>query len=175
MTHWTPEQRAEALGVAVALGADAAHERTGIPRRTISSWMSGERGARGTAAIIDADPATRQAVTSRLWEAVTVGVDAVLAGLRDPKTRLGDKAQALRIVAEQYHLLTGQATSRSESLNVNVNQPMTWQQRDQLSAWLTAIEGASDDELAAWAADGGLKMLRDSRQDTGEEAPDGLG
>ena len=117
MTRWTPDQRADAIGRALAVGADKASEMTGIPRRTISSWLSGERPA-PELDVIRAN--SRSDVAARLWEAVVVGTDAVLEGLRDPKARLGDKAQALRIVAEQYALLTGGATSHNINLNADV-------------------------------------------------------
>lgn len=123
MTRWLPEARARAIGLALAVGADKASAQTGVPRRTISSWLGGERPAPELAAMA---ASSREQVAQKLWEAVTVGTEAVLAGLRDPKSRLGDKANALRIVAEQYALLTGGATSRSENLNLNAN----WQDTD---------------------------------------------
>jgi phage-related minor tail protein len=119
MTHWTPDQRADAIGRALAVGADKASEATGIPRRTISSWLSRERPAPELDALI---LSSRDDVAAKLWEAVTVGTEAVLTGLRDPKARLGDKANALRIVAEQYALLTGGVTARTESATLHVTQ-----------------------------------------------------
>jgi hypothetical protein len=117
VTRWTPEQRSRAIGLALAIGADKAHDATGVPRRTISSWLSGERPAPELdALVVD----SREQVAASLWEAVTVGTAEVLAGLRDPAARLGDKANALRIVAEQYALLTGGVTSRSESANLTL-------------------------------------------------------
>lgn len=146
--RWTPDQRANAIGLALSIGADKAAAQTDIPRRTISSWLSGERTAPELEAAISR---SRDDVAARLWEAVTVGTEQVLAGLRDPKARLGDKANALRIVAEQYALLTGGVTERTENVNVNVDTPSALagpEVRAYLTQFLAAIENASDDELA---------------------------
>ncbi|MEW5989724.1 MAG: hypothetical protein AB1736_00055 [Chloroflexota bacterium] len=101
--------RAEALGLALALGADEAAHRTGIPRRTISRWLADPRRVEEAS-----DPSTHEAIVGKLWHAVEVGTDAVLAGLQDPKARLGDKARALEVVSTRHAMLTGAATSRSE-------------------------------------------------------------
>lgn len=118
MTHWTPEQRADAIGRALATSSKTAAAQTGIPRRTISSWLARERHAPEIEALI---VDSREHVAAKLWEAVTVGTEQVLAGLRDPKARLGDKARALEVVASQYALLTGGVTARTESANLTVD------------------------------------------------------
>jgi hypothetical protein len=99
-------RRAEAIGLGLALGADEAAKRTGIARRTISRWLADPRRVEEAV-----DPTTHEAIVGKLWEAVTVGTDAVLAGLRDPRARLGDKARALEIVSERHALLTGHSTA----------------------------------------------------------------
>lgn len=158
MTRWQPAERANAIGLALAIGADKAAAQTGIPRRTISSWLSGERTAPELEAAISR---SRDDVAARLWEAVTVGTEQVLAGLRDPKARLGDKANALRIVAEQYALLTGAATARTETLNVNADLELPITNADvraELLEWMTRIESATDEELIEHEAKVGRVM-----------------
>ena len=101
----------------MSIGVKKAGRQLGIPYRTISHWMA-RPDVKGVVA------ASRDELLGRLWEAVSVGTEQVLTGLRDPKARLSDKAQALRVVAEQYQLLAGEATQRIESSNVNHN--VTW-------------------------------------------------
>jgi len=105
---WPAETRAEAVGLAMSVGVKEAGRRLGVPYRTISHWM----GRPDVQAMI---VRSQDDVAARLWEAITIGTDAVLEGLRDPKAGLGDKASALRIVMESHALLSGRATA-----NVNV-------------------------------------------------------
>jgi hypothetical protein len=115
---YTEAQKAEAVGLAIAIGDKAAGERTGIPRRTVSYWRSRPDSAPLlNAAIVE----TSQDVAARLWRAVEVGTDQVLSGLQDPKARLGEKAKALEIVQHAHALLTGGVTGRSQNENLNVN------------------------------------------------------
>jgi hypothetical protein len=123
---YTDAERAEYEGLALSVGPLEASKRTGVPKRTGYNWLKQIRSGDGVAArIIPAD--TREQVAGKLWQAVVEGTEQVLAGLRDPKARLGDKANALRIVAEQYALLTGGVTERTENLNVNAD----WMQGSQ--------------------------------------------
>ena len=165
---YTEAERADAVGLALAIGAKRAAEQLGIPRRTISSWLQTP-----TPGIEAAILRSRDDVAARLWEAVTTGTDAVLAGLRDPKARLGDKASALRIVVEAHALISGGATSRTES-TVTTGPAMTHEQERDLRVFLDALDAASDDELREWAANGGLAMVRDAQREVEQvEAGDG--
>jgi transposase-like protein len=144
--HYSAETRSEAVGLALSVGVKEAGRRLGIPYRTVSHWL-----ARPEAQV--AITRSRDDVAAKLWEAVTVGTEAVLAGLRDPKARLSDKAQALRVVAEQYALLTGGATSRSENLNINADAELappqlSWEEMAQLAEWLDASLAAGVDPAA---------------------------
>ena len=38
-THWTPQERATAIGIGFTRGGSVASEVTTIPRRTISRWL----------------------------------------------------------------------------------------------------------------------------------------
>ncbi|MDP8905607.1 MAG: hypothetical protein M3N29_09925 [Chloroflexota bacterium] len=103
---YSAEERAEAVGLAMSVGDHEAARRLGIPRRTISEW----RHQPGMQPVVSA---SREQVAERLWEAVVVGTEEVLRGLRDPKARLSDKARALEVVAREHALLTGRATSHA--------------------------------------------------------------
>lgn len=150
-------ERAEAVALSLTIGADAAAKRLGIPRRNISRWRRTP-----TPVVAGVIEASAQDIARKLWEAVDAGTDAVLAGLRDPKGRLGDKANALRIVVEAHALLTGGPTARSESLNVNVVPGDTPEFRRSARAWLDELIAAPDDELVAWARDGVARIIRDA-------------
>jgi hypothetical protein len=156
---YTDAERADAVGLALTIGAKRAAAQLDIPRRTISSWLRSPAPSLQAAILRNRDD-----VAARLWEAVTVGTDAVLAGLRDPKARLGDKASALRIVVEAHALISGGATSRSES-TVTTGPAMTWEQARDLRTFLDTLDAASDDELREWAAGGGLAAVRDAQHD----------
>jgi hypothetical protein len=153
---YSATERAEAVGLALSIGVKAAGRKLGIPYRTVSHWLDRPDVQ---AAIVR----SRDDVAARLWEAVTAGTDAVLAGLRDPKARLGDKASALRIVVEAHALISGGATSRTESFNVNAPALSEAERRD-LRDFLDSIDAATDDELRQWAASGGLADLRDAER-----------
>ncbi len=153
MRSYGDRERAEAVGLAMTVGSKAAAERTGIPRRTVSYWLQHSEYA------VKIEPATIEQVAAKLWEAIVTGTDAVLAGLRDPKARLGDKATALRVVSEQHALLTGRATARTENLNVEVTRPLSPEEDAQLDAFIAGIENASDDELRSWLANGGAEAI----------------
>jgi len=64
-----------------------AASQLGIPHRNLSNWL------RSPDAVVPKQE-TRDQVAARLWEAVVVGTDEVLKGLRDPRARLSDKALA---------------------------------------------------------------------------------
>jgi hypothetical protein len=146
--RYSQERQAEAVGLALAVGPSEAMRRTGIPKRTIERWLADRPPA--VQAVITA---SRQDVRDKLWEAVTVGTEAVLTGLRDPKARLSDKATALRIVSEQYALLSGSPTAINANLNVNAEaRELTWDEKEDLRRWLDEVEQADDEALEAAAA-----------------------
>ena len=156
MSSWrsyTEQERADAVGLALAVGAKQAAAKLAIPRRTVSSWM--QRPTPGIAAAIGR---SRDDVAARLWEAVTTGTDAVLAGLRDPKARLGDKASALRIVVEAHALISGGPTARTES-TVTTEARLSDHERAQLADFLDDLL-ASGADLDAFTAS---LLLQDGR------------
>jgi hypothetical protein len=152
VTRWTPGSKAEAIGLALTLGSVEAAKRTGIPRRTISSWLGPDANM---ALVTPAILASEEAIAARLWETLALGLEEVRRGLLDPKARLGDKARAVEVVAQQWQLITGRATARTESAVLNVNaghvdaltEAETREFRDWLDAQLTearAIEDGTD-------------------------------
>lgn len=169
---YSAEQRAEAVALAASIGPLKAGDALGIPRRTVAYWT--HQPAAGP--IIAAAEAT---IAQRLTEAHRVALDAVLLGLADPKARLGDRAQALRVLGEQLALAEGRATSRSENLNVQVD-GMDYMQRAEMTRYVESLLAKLDagvageiDEVEAVVMQT-VGYVRDIRRlvDTGEVADD---
>lgn len=141
----TPEQKAEVAGLrASGLTHEAIAQRTGIPRRSVTAILA----STPISTVVEA--ATLEQVSSRLWAVVSAGTEEALRRIHDPATKAGELAQLLKVAADQYALLNGQATSRTENLNVNIEEerPLTTaEQRAQLVGWLELIERSTDDEL----------------------------
>lgn len=109
---YTKKQKAEAVGVAIATGVTEAERQTGIPKQTIDYWTkSPEFGHLRTSA--------REEVADQFWVGIQVGLDAVVAGLKDPDVPLRDKQAALATLYDRHALLTGGATTRSESRDIS--------------------------------------------------------
>ena len=106
--RYTQEQKAQAVGLAVITSDEAASEQLGIPRRTIGYWRNHPDFA-------ELRQKTREDVAEQMWATIQIGVDEVAKGLQNPKAPLRDKATALGILYDKHALLTGSATSRSES------------------------------------------------------------
>lgn len=144
--RWPADRRAEAIGLGVSLGVIEAAKRTGIPRRTISKWLQ-----EPDALIVREQ--TREDVAAALWQVVSEGTAEARRRIKDPATRAGELAQLIKVAADQYALLTGGVTDRTESLNVHAEaeliQPVTTATlRAQLAEFMAMIENATDDEIA---------------------------
>jgi hypothetical protein len=61
-------------------------------------------------------------IAERLEAAHAVALQAVLDGLAEPRAKLGDRAQALRVLGEQAALASGRATVISSNVNLNVTE-----------------------------------------------------
>lgn len=139
---YTDAEKAEAVGLALTMGPVKAARQLGIPHRNLSNWMRSP-----DAVVLRLE--SREQVAAKLWQGVVVGVDQVLAGLRDPNARLSDKARALEVLAQQHALLTGGVTERTETTHSE-----GWQAiapvnvRAELARWMEVIENSTDEELA---------------------------
>jgi len=105
--RYTAKQRAEAAGIAVVEGATRAAEDTGIPRKTIEYWLDRPEFA-------ELRLKTRDQVADQMWAAIQIGLREVAKGL-EGEAPLRDKSVTLGILYDKHALLTGMATSRSES------------------------------------------------------------
>ena len=109
--RYTAKQRAEAAGIAVVEGPTRASEDTGIPRKTIEYWLDKPEFA-------ELRHKTREAVADELWTAIQIGITEVAKGIVGDAP-LRDKSVALGILYDKHALLTGGATGRMESRELN--------------------------------------------------------
>src|SRR5512134_867237 len=114
--RYTRTQKADAVAKAMLLNAKAAAEETGIPVTTIKYWLDQPEYV----ALRDVN---RDAVAERMWATIQIGVDELAKGLVDPLTELRDKALTVGILYDKHALLTGDATSRSESRDLTGTLP----------------------------------------------------
>jgi transposase-like protein len=132
---YTAAERTEAVALALSSNPKEAARQTGIPHRTISSWLTGERSKGQLAPII---AATAHDLEARMLEVLTLSTEQVLAGLKDPRSRLGDRVRAMETSLDAVRLLRGQSTG---NLAVAVNgadaeQPLSDDEAAQLADWL---------------------------------------
>jgi len=101
------------VGIAVADGVTAAERATGIPKQTIDYWQSKpEFGHLRTTA--------QETVAEQFWIGIQVGLREVIKGL-EGDAPLREKAEAMKVMADRYALLTGAATSRTETITAGLN------------------------------------------------------
>lgn len=149
MRTYSATERADAVALASTVGPVKAAAELGIPKRNVARWMHRPEHS----PIIRAAEAT---IAERLAVAHEKALAAVMAGLDDPKARLGDKATALRVLGEQRLLAEGRATARTESMsmNVDITAGLSDAQRDEL-------RDAIDATLAARQAEDAILALPD--------------
>lgn len=108
-THrrYTAREKAQAVGIAVVDGQTIAQERTGIPKTTIDYWLNKPE-------FVPLRTTARAVVVEEFWVGIQVGLRAVIEGLREDAP-VHQKAEALKIIADRYALLSGEATERTET------------------------------------------------------------
>jgi len=142
--RYTAKQRADAVGIAVVEGVTEAERQTGIPKQTIDYWQSKpEFGHLRTTA--------REVVVDQFWIGLQVGLREVLKGI-ESDAPLKEKSDALRTIADRYALLTGSATSRTESRELNDLPDSAY--IDAIREARSVLSGTSADEEAAEPAEG---------------------
>lgn len=105
--RYTKRTQTNAVGIAVVEGVTEAERQTGIPKETIHYWTKKPEFAqlRTTA---------RETVADQFWVGIQIGIEQVAAGLAGDAP-LKEKAAALSILYDRHALMTGMATSRTES------------------------------------------------------------
>lgn len=118
MTRWQPNERANAIGLALAIGADKAAAQTGIPRRTISSWLSGQSPAPELKTLTESNQAD---TLETMKAAAGEGATFLLTVIRDPKAPVRERVRASEIAIDKYQLWSGGPTAINANLNVNAD------------------------------------------------------
>lgn len=140
---YSPEVRATAVARASVIGDKAAALELGIPRRTVSHWHSSGEYAliaqQAAESLVDVYADEERRALQRVHDA-----------LEDPETDARDLSRILDVLARNRALLAGQATARSENLNLNVSplDALTFEERDHLRDIIDATLASSDVEQA---------------------------
>lgn len=119
---YTAEQKAEALEVYVTDGPSAAAERFGMTKGCVTKWakaagletVANERTRAATETVVANGQARRAALAERLWAVAEKAVGIELSKLE--KADLRDVVGARTRAIHDAQLLTGDATSRSETI-----------------------------------------------------------
>jgi hypothetical protein len=109
--RYTKTEKAQAVGLALVHGVTETERQTGIPKNTVQYWT--ERPE-----FVQLRTTARDVVADQFWMAIQVGLRAVVQGLDDPAVPLRDKQQALATLYDRHALMTGAATSRTESRDI---------------------------------------------------------
>lgn len=133
--RYSKAEEAAAVGLAIATGQRAASEATGVPLTTLHQWYHRPEyeQLRTTA---------RSEVAEAMWAAAQLGVAAMVDALDNPKVSLRDKTDATSMLTEKYLLLTGQATSRSESRSLT--DELDDDERSRLRDWILSLPATAD-------------------------------
>ena len=91
MVRWSSEAKSEAIGLALAIGAGAASAQLGIPRRTITKWLSEPESDRLYAEY-------KELLGVAFADAFTAGMREMVRVLQDPRQSPVRKAKILRIM-----------------------------------------------------------------------------
>jgi transposase-like protein len=118
---YSKEQKAQAVALAANIGPLKAALQLGYHPRTVSRWTH-EPAASPIIAAVEVT------IADRLAEAHELGLSVIRARLTDPRARLGEIAQAVRVLGEQRLLAEGRS-----NLNIDVHQNVAANLIDDLS------------------------------------------
>lgn len=106
--RYTKAQKAQAVAAATLTTVQAAAESTGVPRSTLRYWLDDPEFAA-------LRQKSRDEVADQMWATIQIGLTEIAKGMRDPDAPLRDKVMAVGVLYDKRALLTGDATSRTES------------------------------------------------------------
>lgn len=139
----TEAEKARAVGLALVNGTQAAAETSGVSRRTIQRWVDDPAMAQLVAE-------NSEAVKGHLWAGMQVALDSVIEGLKQPEAPLQARVIAFGVLYDKHALMSGEATSRSESKNISDDLPASVKRElrrryaDLRSSGGDAVAGASE-------------------------------
>lgn len=141
----TDSEKAKAVGLALLRGTAAAAEASGVSQRTVQRWVDDPAMARLVAE-------TKDGVRDHIWAGMQIGLEAVVAGLKDPDAPLQARANTFGILFDKWALMSGEATSRSESKDITDDIPLSVKR--QLRSRFADLAGDPGDGVAAEGAHG---------------------
>lgn len=108
--RYTKAEKARVVALAEMKGQTAASEETGVPLTTVNLWYHRPE-------YVELRTKTREDVAEQFWTGIQIALKAVVDGIEDGK--LSEKAVALGVLYDKYALMTGGATGRTESRELN--------------------------------------------------------
>lgn len=143
MRTYTAEQRADAVALAASIGPLKAAKSLGLPVSTVTFWTHKPAASPIIAAV-------ERSIAQRLSDAHSEALAAVMAGLRDPSAKLGDRAAALRVLGDQLALAQGRATTNVElQMHGGTEADLSEEERSSLRDYLDSIHGTIEAYEAA--------------------------
>lgn len=148
----------EAVALARLIGPTDAGRRLGIPHTSISRWLA--QGFSAPEVEVEVI-ATEEHVAQKLWttfseadrvvrKAITLAdrrLDDPEVSAREAAGIARDVSGAMQRAAEQWQLLTGRVTERTEVLGPS---PEDMEARKRAYEWMEQIARASEDEVREW-------------------------
>lgn len=111
--RYSKARKAEVVGVAAVEGVTEAERQTGVPKETIQGWINRPEFAQMRTE-------KHEEVVATVWAAFQLGVNRIVELI--PQTDdLSKVSVATGIIYDKLALMSGQATSRSESLTGDVD------------------------------------------------------
>lgn len=137
---YRPQDKAEVIGLAEVVGIRPASRRSGVPESTIRGWRESPDFAQLRAR-------KRDEVAAEVWAAFQTGVRRVVDLL--PMTEdLSKVAIATGVLYDKHALMSGEATSRTESRSLTDD--LTDDEKLRLRDWIVNLPAtAGDPEPAA--------------------------
>lgn len=138
--RYTKADKARAVAQATMTSATATAEATGIPENTIRYWMDRPE-------FVELRSKTRDEVADEFWSTIQIGVRRVVELI--PQTEdLQKVSVALGILYDKHALLTGGATGRTESRELNDLPDSTYVEALRAARDLTRVGRESPDPEA---------------------------
>lgn len=106
--RYTKQQKATAVMAAEMVNAQAAAEQTGIPRTTIIHWLNDPE-------LVALRQKTRESMAEDMKALAMVALDALMGAIRRGDLEGRDLIVALGVAIDKAQLLSGEATSRTET------------------------------------------------------------
>lgn len=126
-------EKATAVGLSEVVGVSEASRQLAIPESTLRHWRS-------SPAMAELRAETKAEVTADVWAAFQLGVRRITELI--PRTEdLGKVAIAAGVLYDKHALMTGEATSRTESKALTDDLDDTEKQR--LRDWIDGLAAAA--------------------------------